>query len=126
MAVAKTKTDLIGTDITKTSIAASSSAESSALDCSSYVGIIIGVEAVFNASATAGVKVEIFSSPVDETSPSWDTIPFVEFEIGVSAGATVQKSIRVGPEVKYLKVKVTNQDGTYAVDVWAFAVGMTV
>ncbi len=123
MAVAKAKTDLIGTQASKTTVTAGSSSTSSVLDCSSYVGIIIGMEVVFGGTPDGNTKLEVQTSPDNST---WDTVPYTQYEIDYTASATKMKSVRIGPEVKYIRVKVTNNDSADSITVWAFAVGMTV
>jgi hypothetical protein len=123
MSIAKTRTDLIGTSGSKTTITAGNSSLSSSLDCSDYVGILIGGSIDFGASPDDDVIIEVFTSP---DNINFDDIAYTVFRIGYATSATVQKTIRIGPEVKYLKVKATNDDTTDSIDAWVCAVGMTI
>ena len=124
MAIAKTKTDLIGTDAAKQSIAAGASFTSATLDCSVFAGIDIGMEAVFGTVATtAGAKCEVLGSP---DNVSFDTIARLAFTIPAIASTTSQQSLPADPEIKYFKMKVTNLDATNAISVWGYSVGMTI
>jgi hypothetical protein len=122
MAIAKTKTDLIGTQASKTTITAGSSSTSSSLDCSTYVGILVGMEVVFGGSPDDTTQLEVQTSPDNST---WDTEAYALFEIDEDISTTKMKTMRIGPEAKYIRVKVTNNDSTDSVSVWAYAVGMT-
>jgi hypothetical protein len=122
MAIAKTRTDLIGTSVSKTTITAGSSSTSASKDCSTFVGIQIGGGIDFGGTPDDDVLVEVLSSP-DDTN--FDTIAMPPFKIGFLASSTVQKTIRIGPEDKYLKVKTTNEDSTDSIDAWLFLMGMT-
>ena len=124
MAITKTENDLIGTATTKTNIAASGSATSSAQDVSTGIGINVSIQATYDSSATAGVKVLVLTSP-DNSNFDTDDDAYAVFYPSFTAGATVQATIPVGPEVKYFKVKVVNLDGSYAVSVWVSDVVMT-
>ena len=124
MAITKTAKDLIGTASSKTSIAASGSASSDAQDISTGIGVNVSIQATYDSSATDGVKVLVLTSP-DNSNFDTDDDAYVVFYPSFTAGATVQTTISVGPEVKYFKVKVINLDGSYAVSVWVSDVVMT-
>lgn len=123
MAISKTAVNLIGTQAVPTSIAFGASSTSSGVDVSTYVGILIGMEVVYGATPDGNTKLEVQTSP-DNTN--WDTVAWAEFEIDYSAGLTLMKSIRIGPEAKYIRVKATNGDSADSVTVWAYAVEMGV
>ena len=124
MAIAKTATDLIGTASSKTNIAASGSATSSAQDVSAALGIVVTVQATYDADATAGVKCLILTSP-DNSNFDTDNDAYAVFYPSFTAGATVQASVGIGAEVKYYELKIVNLDGSYAVNVWGSDVVMT-
>ena len=123
MPVTKAMTDLIGTHTARVSIAAGASVTSAALDCSPHAGKLIGMEVVFGASPNRNTRLEVMTSPNNLT---WDTIPFTQFEMDFAASATRMRSIRIGPEPRFIRVRITNLDTATAISVWAFAVSMTV
>ena len=66
----------------------------------------------FHSSATKGATVYLYYSP-DGTN--WDTIAYTSFEITLTAGQTVQRTLPIDvPEHGYIKVHVTNDDSSYA------------
>lgn len=123
MSVAKAMTDAIGTQGSKTTIAAAATSSSASLDCSSYVGIIVGMEVVFGGTPDGTALLEVLSSPDNST---WDTTPYKsDLEINPAAGLTLMQTERIDPEVKYIKIRVTNNDTADDIDVWAFMVGLS-
>lgn len=74
--------------------------------------VAVTCSAAYNASATAGVTVDLYASPNGTT---WDTDAFATFAPDFVAGATKQKTVLVdvGP-VKAISIVVSNGDGTYA------------
>jgi len=71
------------------------------------------VRTTFNASATGDLRADVFFSPDGE---NWDTIVYTSFDIAVTAGGTVQRSVNVDPpEHGYLKMDLVNEDQTYAI-----------
>lgn len=65
----------------------------------------------YNASATAGIRVNLYFSP---DGKHYDTIPYTYFDVDFTAGQTVQEThIIDAPEEGYMKVTVQNLDATY-------------
>ena len=108
---------------TSSSIAASGSYEAGPLDLSAGVGLAVTTKLTFNASATAGALMDVLSS-VDNTN--FDSIPFNETEVTLTAGGTVIVSTAISSSIKYLKVKIKNQDSAQTItDVTVSAVVTT-
>lgn len=82
-------------------------AECTAVDGSAVVALGFEVLLTFHASATAGATVKVMTS-ADGTN--YTTAATQEFDIAVSANATVRRSFTVLPGHKYYKVQVTNLD----------------
>lgn len=92
--------------------AAAASGTTAIADCAAVDGssvVALGIEAVmtFNASATAGATIKVFTS-ADGTN--YCTVPTQEYDVAVSAGATVRHSFTVLPGHKAYKVVVANLD----------------
>jgi hypothetical protein len=81
--------------------------ECTAVDGSSMVALGIEVLLTFHASATLGATVKVFTSSDGSNYTTNDT---QEYDIPVSAGATVRHSFTVNPGHKYYKIQVTNLD----------------
>ena len=77
-------------------------------------GCAVTVRATYDASANAGVKFEVYSSP---DGISWDTNTDDEFTLPFIAGETVQKTeiVAVGPP--NVRIRVTNLDSTHTATV---------
>lgn len=82
-------------------------AECTAVDGSALVALGIEVLLTFHASATAGATVKVMTS-ADGTN--YTTTATQEFDIAVSAGATVRRSFTVLPGHLNYKIQVTNLD----------------
>lgn len=111
MALSKTSTKILDN---KTANASSSTSlgDCTAVDLSTAVQMAIDVELTFNASATAGATVKVYAS--DDNSV-WDTTPYDQFDIAVSAGNAVKAHFAILPAPKYLKALITNLDATYSI-----------
>lgn len=88
------------------------SASSVLTDCTAVAGatlVALGVEAVmtFHASATAGATIKVFSS---RNGTNFTTTPIQEYDVPVSANATVRHAFTVLPGHAYYRVQVTNLD----------------
>jgi hypothetical protein len=81
------------------------------------------MEVVFGGTPDGTATLKVETSPDNST---WDTEAYALFEIDETASATKMKTMRIGPEAKYIRVKVLNNDSADTIDVWAFAVGMGV
>lgn len=106
MGFSKTSTKILDN---KTANASSSTSLSdcTAVNLSTAVQLAIDVEMTFNASATQGATVRVYAS--DDNS-EYDTIPYDQFDVAVSAGNAVKAHFAVLPAPKYIKVSVTNLD----------------
>lgn len=120
MSVTKTSIDILGTRASPTTIAAGASSTSSGADLSTYVGLMISMVIAFASAPDGAVKIELQTSP-DNTN--WDTIAFTYGEIPYEILTTITKSIPVRAEIKYLRVKVTNEDSAANITAYVFAVG---
>jgi len=89
------------------------------------------IRCTFNAGATAGGTAELYYSP---DGKNWDTIPYADFAITLSAGETVQRTVTIDtPEHGYVKLKIVNNDSSqaitdvkawYSIQSWAPGEGM--
>jgi len=79
--------------------------------------ITIILRATYNAAATAGVRLEVYYSP-DGTN--WDTDTDERYDHPFRAGETVQKTYVLASVPSYVRIRIVNLDGTYAVtlDLW--------
>jgi len=79
--------------------------------------ITIILRATYDAAATAGVRLEVYYSP-DGTN--WDTDTDERYDHPFRAGETVQKTYVLSSIPPYVRVRIVNLDGTYAVtiDMW--------
>jgi|Deesub1362A_J573_1020465.scaffolds.fasta_scaffold08948_2 hypothetical protein len=118
--MATTLQNLVGTATSKVTISAGSSYTSPSWNISDYAGIAVGASVNFGATPDGDVLVEIYTSP---DGSRWDDIPFTQFRVPEVASTPRQKTIRVGPEMPYLRVKVINNDSADPVDVWVYGVG---
>lgn len=110
MALVKTPTTLLNS----VTVAASGVQDSAAsLDLSAALKLNIGYTLTFNASATAGARIELYTDPTganssfsigtyDDLIDSWD--------IAVDAGHAVNGSVRMDDSAKYVKVRLRNLD----------------
>lgn len=67
----------------------------------------------FNASATAGAVLYVYSSPDGE---NWDNDPYAELEIPLTAGSAIQSSayLLTGEHEK-IKFAIKNKDASYTI-----------
>jgi hypothetical protein len=82
-------------------------AECTAVDASTAIALGIEVLLTFHASATLGATVKVFTS---SDGTNYTTNQTQEYDIPVSAGATVRHSFTVLTGHKYYKVQVANLD----------------
>jgi len=96
--------------------ATSSLNDCSLVDLRDVVGCSITVKCTHNASATKALLVQLVSSP---DGINFDTVDAVKdynaFEAHLLQGQASQKTASVIDDIAYLKVKLINQDTTYAV-----------
>jgi hypothetical protein len=111
MALSKTSTKILDN---KTAAASSSTtaSECTAVDLSTAVQMAIDVEMTFNASATKGAEGKVYAS---DDNTNWDTIPYDQFDVAVSAGNAVKAHFAILPAPKYIRVVVTNLDTSYSI-----------
>ena len=79
----------------------------------------ITLRGTYNASATSGLRVNVYYSPDGD---NFDTIPYLYFDLDFTAGSTVQEThICDFPEHGQVLIEVENTDGTYSatnISVW--------
>jgi hypothetical protein len=121
MAITKSATKIIDAQ----TAAASSSVDSSGMDLSSAIDLAVGFEMTFNASATEGATIELYSDE-DGVSASFtigtNQLPTDQYDIEVSAGNTVSGVIPMIRSGIYSKIRVVNEDTSYsitAISVWS-------
>ena len=111
MALAKTKTLILGTAGGKTAAASGSTtlSDCTTIDTTSVIALALDVSMNFNAAATQGALVKIFGSK-DDTS--WNNQPYDQFTISFTGSVPLWRAheFAVNPAPKYLKVMVTNSD----------------
>lgn len=73
----------------------------------------VSAKGTYHASATSGITIKFY---IDHPDIGVDTEPFTSFVPTLSAGNKVQRSALIDvPEGANVLVKITNDDGTYAV-----------
>lgn len=82
--------------------------DTTAVDGSALTALGIEVVLTFHGSATAGATVKMFSS---HDGTNYTTNPFFEYDVPLSAGATVRHSFTVLTGHKYYKPQLTNGSG---------------
>jgi hypothetical protein len=90
------------------------SASTALADCHALRGgrkLSLTVTSTYHASATAGVKVHVYTGT---DAATYDTVEFTSFTVTLTAGTTVQKTVEVETHAKLVKVVVENLDGSYA------------
>lgn len=102
------------------SLAASADITSSPIDLRNIEEGALTIWADFHASATLGITVEIFTSP-DNIDYDVDPYASVGLEPTFAAGVTKQRTSPINLPVRFMKVKITNDDGSYGVPVKATA-----
>ena len=100
--------------MSEASIAAGGNTLSDAFDIRLLKSLAMTVKCTFNGLATAGIGVEILTSPdgVNYDTEAWAS---TGLEPTFSAGASVQKTSNIDALPAFFKVKVTNNDGAQAV-----------
>lgn len=95
------------------SIKKSGTDQCAAIDVSDAETVAITVKCKYNGSATAGITVNLFTSPNKE---DWDTDAYSSFITSFTAGATIQKTVIVDVEsINMLNAQIVNGDATYTV-----------
>ena len=105
------------------SISAGGTQEFTVSDTDGYSAVVVTVKATYDASATAGVRVQWLYSP-DGTN--FDSVEDAEAEgnyvdLSFAAGETRQRTVLIPILQAYVKVQVVNLDTTYAVTVDAWS-----
>lgn len=85
--------------------------KSEVLSLTKVSSLAITAEAVFATGATGNILIHILAD-VDGGSP--DTIDFAVLPLPVSAGARVQRTIKVNFEPAYIRIQAENEDTTKA------------
>lgn len=92
------------------------------LDIDNARTVTITCKATTNASATSGIKINVYYSPTGERA-DWDTVPYATFDLNLTAGSNTQETkIFDMPELGELKIEIENLDSTYAatlIHVWS-------
>ena len=71
------------------------------------------VRGTFHGSATLGATCYIYYSP---NGSKWDTIPYTSFDLTLTAGAAVQRTLPIDtPEHGFASVKIVNNDTVRAI-----------
>jgi len=109
-------------DLSSHDIAAGSMAEITKTGLDGWSAIVVTVKAVYNASATAGVRVRWLYSP---DGSSYDSPEDAESQgnyedLTFSAGATRQRTILIPIFQPHVKIQIVNLDSSYAVTVDAW------
>ena len=103
-----TKRD-IETILTDASLAGGATTTMAACTALSLVGcnrLALTVRASYHADSTSGLTVYIYTSTDNSV---WDTDELTSFEPSFTAGGTVQKTVFIDPDAKYMKVRITNK-----------------
>lgn len=95
------------------------SSESSLDDCTTLglnnaESLAISIQVTYNAAASSGCRVHIYTSIDGE---SWDTEELTHFDPEFTAGATVRKTAYIYPRTEFVKVTVENLDGAQSLTV---------
>lgn len=93
------------------SLAASGEYSVGNINCNNTRCATLTIRGTFNASATAGIKLNAYYSA---DGNNYDTVAYATFTLNLSAGSTVQEThIFDMPEEGYIELKVENSDSTY-------------
>jgi hypothetical protein len=87
-------------------------------DLTAAINLKVGYSMTFNASATAGAKVELYADPADASASfsigTYD-VPIDAEDIARSVGHTVNGSVQMNWSAKFVKVRLVNLDPTYSI-----------
>lgn len=109
-------------ELSSQSISASGKAEFEVTDTEGYSAIAVSIRAVYNASATAGVRVRWLYSPdgVNYDSENGAENESQYQDIAFTAGATEQETVIIPIFQPYVKVQIVNLDTAESVTVSAW------
>ena len=84
-----------------------------AIKCDLARTLLLTGRCTYNASGTLAMRVNLYFSP---DGNNFDTVPYTYFDITITAGADVQRSVIVDPpENGYLVPEVENLDTAYTI-----------
>lgn len=93
------------------SLAASGTKNSAPIRAFGVRTLTVTGQVTFNASATLGAIVNVFTSP---DGKNWDTIAYATVPLTLSAGNKVQRTVLIDlPEQGYIRFQLQNLDTTY-------------
>jgi len=105
--------------IHKASLAASATTRTSSIPLTNCRTVSITGRCTYGGGAGTATRVSVYYSP---DGSKWDTVSYTYFDITLSAGNTVQRTVIIDmPEHGYIKLGVANLDAGAAVtelDVW--------
>ena len=109
-----TKRDIetILTDASLAGGATTTMAECIALSLVGCNRLALTVRCTYHASSTSGITVYIYTSTDNSV---WDTDELTSFEPSFTANTTVQKTVFIDPDAKYMKVRITNKQADQVV-----------
>ena len=72
-------------------------------------------------SGSGSVKMRVYTSP---DNVNWDTVPYIQYSYTLNEPKIKQKSVRVGPEIKYCKMQLLpTHSASIIADTWITVVG---
>ena len=73
--------------------------------------VTVGV--TFGAQATGDARVDVYTSP---NGVDWDTIVYTSFDLAVSAGEYIQRTVNIDPpEHGWISIRIVNEDASVAI-----------
>jgi len=87
-------------------------ADCTVLNLAGVKTLALSVRCTYADGSSTGITVNLYTS-IDNSV--WDTDVLTSFEPSFTTNTTVQKTVFIDPDAKYLKARVTNKDDTYAV-----------
>jgi hypothetical protein len=121
--VTKTKYDMIGTQSVPTSQALSNITTYNALDCSTYIGLAIQIYLTQTSATGAAHLVEVLTS---SDGTNYDSEAYCAVPVPIAAAMRqLTFAIPYIEDVKFLKLRISNNCTAAAVGVWASYVAVT-
>ena len=80
-----------------------------AIDLSDSVQLALTISNEYNVSNESATRVNLYTSYNNAT---WDTDPYATFDNDFTASSTIQTTVPICPDPRYMKVRIHNQNTT--------------